>query len=578
MFLVDAIILISGLLILLGIASSKLSARLGMPVLVLFLVVGMLAGEEGIGRIKFDDFRLAHGIGTVALSLILFDGGLDTPLSALKRVWKPALSLAVPGVLITALITGLAASWILGLSTLEGALIGSIVASTDAAAVFSVLRSGGVSLSQRLQSLLEVESGSNDPMAIFLTISCIWMLQGQLEFGLGMLGLFVSQMAVGAIFGIIGGLVAVRVVNSITLDSAGLYPILVTGMGLLIFGLAVVFKGSGFLAVYLAGIVIGNNKVVFQRGIRLFHDASAWLAQIVMFIVLGMLSTPSRLLDVAWQGLLVGGVLIFVARPVAVLLTTLPFRFNVRELTFISWVGLKGAVPITLATFPLMLNTVDAPIPSAPLVFDIVFFVVVLSAVIQGWSLPTVARWLGLQVPLRHLPPVQLEISSLHHVDGDIVDYTVGPDSRTAHRRVRDLALPQGVVIALVARHREIIPPQGDTVLIPGDHVMVVLKPETRPLVDRIFADDLTQQTELPQGMEFPLRASITVAEFEEMYGIALDVPRTLTLADALRQKLKEPPTEGHVIHCKQVALRIRSLAPDGTIHQVGLIIDQQEM
>ncbi len=573
MFLVDIIILVGGMLILLGIASSKLSARLGMPVLVLFLAVGMLAGSEGIGRLPFDDFRLAHGIGTVALAIILFDGGLGTPIDAVRKVWKPALMLAVPGVLITALVTGLFAHWILGLELLEGMLIGSIVGSTDAAAVFAVLRSGGVSLSKRLQALLEVESASNDPMAIFLTIGCIELLLGQMTLGVGMLRLFLTQMIVGAVVGIAMGFLTVRVVNRISLDAAGLYPILVTGFGMLTFGVAVLLQGSGFLAIYLAGIVIGNNRIVFQRGIRLFHDASAWLSQIIMFVVLGMLSTPSRLLEVAWQGLLVGAGLIFVARPLAVLLTILPFRFNVRELTFISWVGLKGAVPITLSTFPLMYGT-----PHADLMFDVVFFVVVLSAVVQGWSLPPVARWLGLEVPTRIIPPVQLEISSLHHVDGDIVDYTVGPDSRTAFRRVRDLALPQGVVIALVARDREIIPPQGDTVLEPGDHVMVVLKPETRPLVDRVFADDPTQHVNLPRGLEFPLRATITVAELEEMYGITLGVSPSLTLADALTQLIDMPPTEGEVVRCRQVALRIRSVASGGVIEQVGLIIDQDHV
>lgn len=573
MFAIDAVIFVSGLLILLGIISSKLSARLGMPVLVLFLLVGMLAGSEGLGGIEFENYRLAHGIGTIALAIILLDGGLDTPLAAVRQVWKPAVALAVPGVLITALITGAAASWILGLSITEGMLIGSIVGSTDASAVFSVLRSGGVSLSKRVQSLLEVESGSNDPMAIFLTIGCIEVLRGNMTLGVGVLTLFLSQMVVGAVVGIVLGLVAVRAVNKITLDAAGLYPILITGFGLLAFGVAVLFHGSGFLAIYLAGIVIGNHKIVFKRGIRLFHDASAWLAQIVMFVVLGMLSFPSRLLDVAWQGLLVGAVLILVARPLAVLATILPFRFSRREITFISWVGLKGAVPITLATFPLIYD-----LPNSSLMFDIVFFVVVLSAVIQGWSLPPVARWLQLQIPLRASPPVQLEISSLRHVDGDIVDYTIGPDSRTAHRRVRDLALPQGVVIALVARDREIIPPQGDTELQPGDHVMVVLKPETRPLVDRIFADDPSQHVGLPQGIEFPLRASISVAELEEMYGLSLRATRSLTLAEALSQKLDGKPVAGKVVRCHQAVLRIRRVSPAGLIEQVGLIIDEEHV
>lgn len=573
MFLVEIVILVGGMLILAGIASSKVSARLGMPVLVLFLAVGMLAGSEGIGRIPFDDFRLAHGIGTVALAIILFDGGLGTPIDAVRMVWKPALMLAVPGVLITAIVTGFVAHQILGLTLLEGMLIGSIVGSTDAAAVFAVLRSGGVSLSKRLQALLEVESASNDPMAIFLTVGCIELLMGRMTFGVGMFTMFFTQMIVGAIVGIVMGFIAVYIVNRISLETAGLYPILVSGFGMLTFGIAVLLQGSGFLAIYLAGIVIGNNRLVFQRGIRLFHDASAWLSQIIMFVVLGMLSTPSRLLEVTWQGILIAAGLILLARPLAVLLTIFPFRFSVRELTFISWVGLKGAVPITLSTFPLMYG-----VPNADLMFNVVFFVVVLSAVIQGSSLPPVARWLGLEVPTQNTPPVQLEISSLHHVDGDIVDYTVGPESRTAYRRVRDLALPQGVVIALVARDREIIPPQGDTVLEPGDHVMVVLKPEARPLVDRVFAGNHTQQIDLPQGFEFPLRAGITVAELEEMYGISLGVTPSLTLAEALISLLNDPPSEGNVVRCRQVALRIRRVNSDGVIEQVGLIIDQEHV
>jgi cell volume regulation protein A len=388
--------------------------------------------------------------------------------------------------------------------------------------------------------------------------------------GVGMLTMFASQMIVGAVVGIALGFAAVRLINWINLDAAGLYPILVTGWGMLTFGLAVLLGGSGFLAIYLAGLVIGNNRIVFQRGIRLFHDASAWLAQIVMFVVLGLLSFPSRLLDVAWQGLLVGAVLIFVARPIAVFLTIVPFRFSLRELVFISWVGLKGAVPITLATFPLMYDT-----PHAGMIFDVVFFVVVMSAIIQGASLPTVARWLGLEVPARPVPPVQLEISSLRHVDGDIVDYTVGAGSRTAHRRVRDLALPQGAVIAMIAREREIIPPQGNTVLEPGDHVMLVLKPDTRPLVDRIFANDPTHHAGLPVGFEFPLRASITVAEFEEMYGIVLGVSRDLTLGEALREVSVDAPKVGQVIRCRDVTLRVRQIDNAGMIEQVGLLVDE---
>jgi cell volume regulation protein A len=538
-------------------------------VLVLFLLIGMLAGTEGIGAIDFENYALAHGIGTVALAFILFDGGLSTPLESVKLAWKPSVVLATIGVVITAVVTGVAASWILGVTLLEGLLVGSIVGSTDAAAVFAVLRSGGVALPRRLSSTLEIESASNDPMAIFLTVGCIEVLKGRMDFGPALLLLFVKQMAIGGLVGLALGFVAARAVNRINLDAAGLYPVLVSAFGLLTFGLAAWLGGSGFLAVYLAGIVLGNSRLVFQRGILLFHDASAWLSQIVMFVVLGLLSFPSRLLGVSWQGLLIGAVLIVIARPLAVLLTLFPFRFNWRELSFMSWVGLKGAVPITLATFPLLLV-----VPRALLVFDVVFFVVVLSATIQGWSLPLVARWLGVDVPPESAPPVTLELSSLRDVEGDIVDYAVGENSRAAGRLVKDLALPEGVVIALVARERDIIPPQGNTRIQPGDHVVIVLRPDTRPLVNRIFAASDQPREDLPAQVEFPLRASATVGVVEEIYGVSLNAPPTLTLDQAMREQLSgEPLVVGAMVRYRQIGLRVRALDGEGRIQQVGMII-----
>jgi cell volume regulation protein A len=572
MFVIDGIILLTGVMLLLGIVSSKLSARLGLPVLVLFLALGMLGGSEGIGGIEFENYTVAHAIGTFALAIILFDGGLGTPMASVRQVWKPALVLAVPGVFLTALITGLAAAWILKLSLLEGLLLGSIVGSTDAAAVFATLRAGGVSLDKRLQAMLELESGSNDPMAIFLTVGCIEAITGQTPMGLGLLGLFVSQMGIGAIVGVAFGFITVRLVNRISLSSAGLYPVLVMGCGLLTFGLAAALGGSGFLAVYLAGIVIGNSRLVFQRGIRLFHDAAAWLWQIVMFVVLGLLSFPSRLLEVAPQGLLIGAVLILVARPLAVLPLLLPFRFSTREVLFISWVGLKGAVPITLATFPLLYGT-----PSAELTFDVVFFVVVLSALVQGWSLPLLARWMHLDVPSETSPPVTLEISSLHHVDGDIVDYSVPADSKAAGRTVRELALPTGVVIALASRGREIVPPQGSTRLNAGDHVIVIMKTEVRPLVDRIFASEAASRGDLPTAVEFPLRGTTTVAQLQEMYGVQLGGDASETLSEAIRQRLGDKVAEGAIVPCGGIALRVRRLSPTGAVEQVGMILDSKQ-
>ena len=577
MFAVDNIILVTGVLLFLGIVSSKLSARLGVPVLVLFLLLGMLAGSEGIGGIEFENYELAHGIGTLALAMILFDGGLSTTLSSIKVAWKSSLLLATWGVFITALITGLFAAWILGISWLEGLLLGSIVGSTDAAAVFGVLRSGGVSLSKRIAAVLEVESASNDPMAIFLTVGCIEVLLGNVPLGPGLLGLLASQMLIGAICGFLGGFGGGWVANKIELGTAGMYPVLINAFCLLTFGLAAMLGGSGFLAVYLAGLVIGNRPLVFQRGIRLFHDAIAWLSQIMMFVVLGLLCFPSRLLDVTGKALLVSLGLIFVARPVAVLLSAWPFCFSLRELAFISWVGLKGAVPITLATFPLMLGTKDKPLQAA-LIFDVVFFIVVVSATIQGSSLTPVARWLGLERPPEPEPPVRLEIHSLRHVNGEIVDYAIGEDSRATGRMVKDLALPDGAVIALIVRGEEIIPPQGKTRIHAGDHAILVLSPGTLPLVNQVFGRDSDVRGTIPAILEFPLRASTTVGELEALYSIPIDAPPQRTLAELICFELGNAnPALGDSVQLGRLGLRVLRLNNNGRIEMVGMSILSQQ-
>jgi potassium/hydrogen antiporter len=321
LFVINTAILVAGILLLMGIISSKFSSRLGMPVLVMFLLLGMLAGSEGIGGIEFEDYLLSYAIGSLALALILFAGGLATPLKAVQATWKPAGILATWGVFVTAVITGLAAAYILNISLLQGLLLGSIVGSTDAAAVFSILRAGGVQLRPRLAYTLEVESGSNDPMAIFMTVGLIEVLTGNMGFGLGLVRLLVLQMGLGIVVGIAVGVLSVWLIRKIQLTTAGLYPVLATAFGLLSFGLAADLGGSGFLSVYLTGMVIGNNRVVFHRGILMFHDAAAWLAQIVMFVVLGLLCFPSKLLEVFVPGLAIAAVLIFVARPIAVALS-----------------------------------------------------------------------------------------------------------------------------------------------------------------------------------------------------------------------------------------------------------------
>lgn len=560
--------LVGGILLLLGIVSSKISARYGVPVLVLFLVLGMLAGSEGIGGIAFEDYEVAHAVGSLALAIILFDGGLKTSYEAIGQVWKPASILATVGVVITAAITGFAAVWILDLSLMQGLLLGSIVGSTDAAAVFSVLRSGGFSLPDRLSSTLEIESASNDPMAIFLTVGCIEAMTSDVGWGGGLLTLFATQLIFGTVVGLGGGHATVWVTNRMNLDAAGLYPLLVGAMALITFGTAVALGGSGFLAVFLAGLVIGNNRIIFQRGILLFNDAMAWLSQIAMFVVLGLLTFPSRLLAVTWQGLGIALVLIFLARPVAILVGMLPFRFSWKEMTLASWGGLKGAVPITLSTFPLLYD-----VPKASLIFDVVFFVVVLSAAVQGWTLPKLAQWLGLDQPMPPSPPVQLEISSLRHIEGEILDYTILPGSRALGRRVRDLVLPDGVTIALIARGDEVIPPQGKTAIIEGDHVIVVLRPGTKAMVDRVFSAP-AGGSQLPQLVEFPLKGSITVGELEEAYGMKLGVDPNTTLEDAIRQRIAPlGPDLSTIVRFGRIALHVREVDDNRRISQVGMVI-----
>jgi potassium/hydrogen antiporter len=568
-FLVDQILLVGAILLLVGIVSSKFATRLGLPVLVLFIGVGMLAGEEGLGRIAFDNYTLAHGIGTIALGLILFDGGLRTPLRAFRVAWKPSALLATVGVLITSVVTGVAAAWILDIPLLHGILLGSIVGSTDAAAVFAILRSKGLHLEERLGSTLEIESGSNDPMAIFLTVGLLEVLLGRMPLGPELLIFFVLQMGVGALAGLAVGWGAVRLINRINLEAAGLYPVLTGVCGMLSFGMAAALGGSGFLAVYIAGIVIGNSRVVFHRGTLLFHDGLAWVGQIVMFVVLGLLSFPSHLLEVAGPALLIAAVLILVARPLGVVPLLLPFGFNVREMLFLSWVGLKGAVPIILATYPLLFG-----LPGGGLLFNVVFFVVLVSAVTQGWSLPTVARLLRLQKPGEPEPPVTLEITSLRDVDADIVEYTLTGDSRAAGRRLNQLSLPEGVVVAMIAREQSLIPPRGSTQLLAGDHVFVVLRPEVRPLVDRVFRRDGRMQGELPSLVEFPLMGSTSVEELWEFYGIRLGAPGEQTLDSVIRERLSGRAEVGNVLEIGELTLHVREIT-DGRVTMVGLAISQ---
>jgi potassium/hydrogen antiporter len=465
----DQALIVAAVLLLVGVLASKVSSRLGVPALLLFLLIGMLAGTEGIGGIPFEDIGFAQVLGIIALSFILFAGGLETEWAQVSPILWRGLSLSTLGVLLTSIVVGGAATLLLGFSWREGFLLGSIMSSTDAAAVFAVLRSHGVSLKGSIKPLLELESGSNDPMAVFLTIAMIRLVNQPDSPILDLAVMFVLQMVVGATVGYAIGRISVEVINRIKLETEGLYPVLTLSLVLLTYGLASFLNGNGFLAVYLAGIVMGNSAFIHKRSLIHFHDGLAWLMQIAMFVTLGLLVFPSRLIPVAGAGFLIAGILMFVARPIGVFISLAFARMQFREKLLISWVGLRGAVPIVLATFPSA-----AGVPNPDLYFNIVFFVVLTSVLQQGTSIPRVAGWLGLQAPLARKREYPLEYVSTGKSRNDLVEVAIPNASPVIGRQIVELRLPKSVLIVLLGRDDDFIVPRGGTVLQAGD-VMLVL-------------------------------------------------------------------------------------------------------
>lgn len=457
------------ILLLTSVLVSKISDRFGIPALLLFLILGMLAGSDGPGGIYFDDPTLARFVGVIALVLILFSGGLSTEWNQVRPVAKEGLLLATVGVFITALVVGLFASVLLGLSLVEGLLLGSIVSSTDAAAVFSVLRSKGISLKGKLTPLLELESGSNDPMAIFLTIGLIQLITQPDLSPWNLILLFVRQMLVGAVFGYGLGRVMLVLVNRLKLGHEGLYPVLTLSLLFLAFGLTDVVGGSGFLAVYLAGMVLGHHDFIHKRSLLRFHDGLAWIMQIAMFLTLGLLVFPSRLVPIIGIGLLVAGCLMFVARPVSVFVGLLPGALSWREKTLISWVGLRGAAPIILATFPLL-----AGLEQAGLIFNVVFFVVLTSVLLQGTSIPLVARWLRVDAPAIPKRVYPIEYTPMGGLKSELKELPIPFDSELAGKAIVELGLPPGFLVILIARENDFVLPSGGTVLQGGDTLLVL--------------------------------------------------------------------------------------------------------
>jgi cell volume regulation protein A len=562
------IILFGSLLILLSIVASAASARLGAPLLLVFLVLGMLAGEDGPGGIRFNDVYTAQLVGSIALAIIIFDGGLRTRKGVFRVALWPAMSLATVGVVVTAGVIGALATWLLGLHWLQGLLIGAIVGSTDAAAVFSLLHTAGTELKQRVASTLEVESGSNDPMAIFLTMALVSVLAaGRTTLEADILFEFVKQFSIGAITGWIGGRLVGGLINRLKLVTA-LYPLLAAAGGVLVFALAAVLGGSGFLAIYIAGIVLGNMPLQASQNILRVHDGLAWLSQITLFLMLGLLITPHELVPIAVPGLIVALALIFLARPIAVVVSLLPFHFPWREQVFVSWVGLRGAVPIILAIFPM-----TAGVDNAGVYFNIAFFVVFVSLVVQGWTIAPAARLLGLEIPPTPEPMQRLNLDIPGHLEREIATYSVMPDCIAANRTVRELRLPDESHITAVVRGDAVITFEPDLRLQPGDLVYVFTDPDHIPQLNRLF-----DPHRVPDRLEehrfygdFILDGSARVADVADMYG--LEVARVAgeqTLAEYLSRLFHRRPVVGDSRAFGKADLVVREIV-DGRIAKVGL-------
>jgi len=481
---VSAILMITGLLVFASIVASRLSNQLGVPALVVFLGIGMLAGSDGPGGIHFDNAAAANMLGTVALAFILFSGGIDTNWRLMRPVLFRGAVLSTFGVLITAMLVGLFAWGVLGFAATTAFLVGAIISSTDAAAVFSVLRGRGIGLKGNLKSLLELESGSNDPVAIFLTLGLTQAFTAP-DFNPSSLApLFALNMTMGVVIGLVVGKLAGYLFNRVRLDQEGLYPVLSLSLVLLTFGAAESLRGNGFLAVYICGVVLNGTDFAHKRSVVRFHDGVAWLMQIAMFLVLGLLVYPSQLPGIAIGALLVAGFLMFVARPAAVAIGLWGSGYSVREQLFVAWTGLRGAVPIVLATFPLL-----AGYEHSALVFNVVFFTVLTSVLIQGSLLMPVARWLKVDAPLEAGSSFKLEIERAGQTQGDTREIEILPDMAAAGRKITDLGVPPEVVILLIGRGEEFVVPRGNTIIEPYDTLLLFGRSDAlRNAIDHILS------------------------------------------------------------------------------------------
>jgi cell volume regulation protein A len=565
---VSLAILLGAILVMAGILSSLLALRFGAPLLLVFLFIGMLAGDSGPGGLAFSDVQNTYLVGSAALALILFDGGLKTRFQNIRTVLAPSMVLATLGVLLTALVTAPVAKYALDLNWTEALLIGAVVASTDAAAVFLLVHAQGLRLRPRVGATLEAESGTNDPFAVFLTLMLVELISVGDSSVWHVVFEFLRESVLGGVVGVIGGRLVVAALNRVALPQ-GLHAPFVTTAALVIFGVAQIFHASGFLAVYLAGIIIGNRPTRAHNSVVTFLDAATWLAQIVMFVLLGLLVSPQRLLDSALPAVMVALVLMLVARPLAVFLCLAPFRFNWREKLFIAWTGLRGAVAIFLASIPMLVG-----LSKAYLYFDVAFVVVIISLLLQGWTLAAAARRLHVALPRADRGPRRVELDLPGQLEQQLVGYAVRPKSLFLRRGL----IPSWSKPTLVIRNEKILTPVEAEPIAAGDYIYLLAPPEKAEALDRFFVDMQPMASPDPHLLgDFLVSGEITVGDIAQIYGISVDpAAAQLTLADYFDVHLDRAPKDGATLPLDTIVLVARNIS-EGRVNAVGLRLPEDE-